>query len=147
MHELSNNNRTVLGKALAVYGGLAVFGAAYNALTGWVERRGFDEGYTSDLVIGGVLVTVAGTAPLVGIRRAAFVLGAFVASGLPMIIGARVRYRKAREMEREGHVNGITEQGAATWERAAPEAGRRADSVSERAKAFTAFGAGRQGVV
>lgn len=141
--EISDSNRTKIGKAAAVYGSLALFGVGYNALTGWVERRGFDEGYTSDLVIGGVLVTVAGTAPLVGIRRAAFVLGAFVASGLPMIIGARVRYRKAREMERGKHVEHITEQGAAAWERAAPQARRRAVSVPGRIEAYAPFGAGR----
>lgn len=120
---LSDNNQTEISRAAAVYGGLALFGLAYNALTGWLEEKGLAEGYTSDLVVGGVLVTVTASAPIVGIRRAALVLGCFVASGLPMVIGARVRYRRWRERER-GYVNVNTTEvtGAAAWQRPAAKA-------------------------
>jgi len=118
----TDSNKHIFSKAAAVYGGLAAFGVGYNALTSWIEERGWDEGYTADLVIGGVLVTVLGTAPLVGWKRAALVLGGFVASGAPMAIGARVRYRQWRERER-GYVTTKTEPGAATRQRPTAQAG------------------------
>lgn len=119
--EISTKNKQIIGKAAAVYGTLAAFGVGYNALTSWLEEQGYDEGYTSDLVIGGVLVTVLGTAPLVGGKRAALVLGGFVASGLPMVIGARLRYRKWRNREREGYVKHTTEPTPAAGQRPAQE--------------------------
>ena len=119
--EISDNKRHIFG-TLAVYGGLFAFGSAYNAIIGRLERNGLDEGYTSDLVVGGVLVTVAATAPLVGIRRAAFVLGAFVASGLPMSIGAKIRYRRMRERERGYGYTGTGVKGATAGQRPATEA-------------------------
>lgn len=120
--EKSDNNRHIFGKAASVYGALAVFGVGYNALTGWLEERGWDEGYTADLVVGGVLVTVLGTAPLVGWKRAALVLGGFAASGAPMAIGARVRYRRWRERER-GYVTTKTDAGAAAGQHTAAKKG------------------------
>lgn len=114
----SDKNQTKISKAQAaiVYGGLFAFGAGYNALVSRLEAEGWDEGYTSDLVVGGVLVTLTAAVPVVGWRNAAAVLLAFVASGLPMSIGAKLRYRKARQRER-GYVIDKREKGtgAAAW--------------------------------
>ena len=131
--EISDNKKHIFS-TLALYGGLFVFGSAYNAIVGRLESNGLDEGYTSDLVVGGVLVTVAATAPLVGYRRAALVLGAFVASGLPMSIGAKIRYRRMRERERGyGYINPAV-TGAAPGQRPATKAGLGGGSLAGRAK-------------
>lgn len=54
--------RGELGMVAGVYGALFVVGFLYNALVGWLERRGYDEGYTAVLVVVGVLITLAGIA-------------------------------------------------------------------------------------
>ena len=79
-----------------VLGLLFLFGAAYNLLVAWLEHKGYDEGYTSLLVVGGVLVTLAASALLVGWYNALLVLLCFAASGLPMILGSLARYARAR---------------------------------------------------
>lgn len=38
--------------------GLLVFGVIYNLVVGWMERNGYDEGYTAIMVVVGVLVTL-----------------------------------------------------------------------------------------
>ncbi|MDY6877338.1 MAG: hypothetical protein SWK90_14200 [Chloroflexota bacterium] len=87
-----------LGLYAVVYGGLFVVGFLYNVLVGWLERRGYDEGYTAVLVVVGVLVTLAGSAVL-DWTAAGKVLGGFVASGFWMIVGSWWRHVRAR---REG---------------------------------------------
>jgi len=91
---------TNLGTILAVFLALVLFGTGYNALVAWLERKGYTEGYLSLITAFGVFVTLAGVATL-SVQAALLALGAFAASGTPMIIGSIVRYlRKREEMKR-----------------------------------------------
>lgn len=92
-HEISKTRVT------AVLGGLSIFGLAYNWMVSRIEDKGYDEGYTSDLVVAGTLITVLATWPILGLRGVAVVLAAFVASGGPMSIGSKARYRARRARE------------------------------------------------
>lgn len=85
-----------LGTILAVFLGLVLFGVWYNTLVGWLERRGYTEGYLSLVVVGGVGVTLIGVA-ILSIPAALLTLGGFIASGIPMIIGSFARYLKRRD--------------------------------------------------
>lgn len=84
------------GVISAVFLGLLLFGIAYNSLVAWLERRGYTEGYLSLIVAFGVAMTLVGVAVL-SIQGALLTLGAFIASGTPMIIGSIARYLKARD--------------------------------------------------
>jgi hypothetical protein len=92
------------GRIGGVYLVLFGFGLAYNACVGWIERHGYDEGYTAWLVIVGVLVTLAGVAVL-DWGAALVTLGAFGASGFWMTVGSWWRHvrrrRRAQELARE----------------------------------------------
>ena len=97
---MSNEIGADFGVILAVFLALVLFGIGYNALVAWLERKGYTEGYLSLIVAFGVTVTLAGVA-ILSIHAALLTLGAFVASGTPMIIGSIVRYlRKREEMKR-----------------------------------------------
>lgn len=141
--EIKDKNRQKIDKRrmAAVYAGLFVFGVAYDRLVEWLEERGYDDGYTSDLVVIGTLVTLAGTLPLVGLRSLAVTVGAFVASGLPMSLGSKLRYKRWREREK-GRSQGMgkneqyqwtqhwpTFEGAAVGQRTGATAGRGRRSV------------------
>lgn len=76
-------------QVLAVVGLLA-FGVGYNMLTARVEK--LDQAYTSILVVGGVLVTLAVSVVFIGVVPALIVGACFVLSGLPMTIGSMHRY-------------------------------------------------------
>jgi hypothetical protein len=86
--------RSDLG-AVAVYVALLVFGVGYNALIHHLEQRGYAEGYTAILVVGGVAITLGGVATL-NYEAAMITLGAFAASGLPMVIGSMYRHATMR---------------------------------------------------
>ena len=75
--------------------GLFMFGLMFNGLVDWLGER--KEGYVSLMVVGGVLVTLGGIA-FISWPAAILGLAAFVASGLPMVIGEIVRTIKKREM-------------------------------------------------
>jgi hypothetical protein len=80
---------------------LFVFGVGYNELVAWLERQGYDRGYTALLVVGGVLVTLLGVAVLIGFEAAAIVFGSFVASGMPMIVGSMQREARKRKEDED----------------------------------------------
>jgi len=88
--------RADLGLIAAVLAGLLWVGTLYNQLVSWAQRRGYAEGYTSLLVVGGVLLTLAGLA-ILSIGAAALALAVFVASGTPMVVGSICRYVQRRE--------------------------------------------------
>jgi len=93
---IGSNSGVILGVFLLLF----AFGVAYNALVAWLERKGYTEGYLSLITAFGVFVTLAGVATL-SVQAALLALGAFAASGTPMIIGSIVRYlRKREEMKR-----------------------------------------------
>jgi hypothetical protein len=76
---------------VAVLLSLIAFGALYNELIGWAEKHHYLEGFTSIAVAVGVLVTLVGVS-LLSMQAALIALGAFVASGTPMIVGSIIRY-------------------------------------------------------
>lgn len=87
----------------AVWVGLFLFGWLYNWAVAALQASGRERGATAWLVVGGVLVTLAGAGLIVGFETTWVVLLLFGASGLPMIIGAWKRYtdeRKAEEARR-----------------------------------------------
>lgn len=83
------------GKVAVVYGTLFVGGYAYNALVAWLERMGYDEGYTALLVVAGTLFTLIGVAVIYW-QGALLTLGAFAASGFWMVVGSWWRHVRAR---------------------------------------------------
>jgi hypothetical protein len=84
---------------IAVVLGLALFGVGFAVLVAWLGRK--KEGFTSLLVVAGVLVTLGGAALVIGLPAALVVLVCFGASGLPMVIGDVAGYVSRRERERE----------------------------------------------
>jgi NADH:ubiquinone oxidoreductase subunit 3 (subunit A) len=98
----TEQNRMVNGSNLfLIYLVLFVFGVEYNELVAWLERQGYDRGYTALLVVGGVLVTLLGVSALIGFEAAAIVLGSFVASGMPMIVGSMQREARKRKEDED----------------------------------------------
>lgn len=85
-----------LGNVLGVYGVLFALGFFYNWAVSWLQRRGYAEGYTSLLVVGGTLLTLAGVAVL-DWMAALLTLGAFAASGFWMVVGSWARHAQARQ--------------------------------------------------
>lgn len=89
---------------VAVIGGLLAFGCAYAGLVNHLHRKGYSEGYTAFLVVGGVLVTLLGTValhhpdPWIDFLLA---LACFTASGLPMVVNDWLRHVSARKAEQE----------------------------------------------
>lgn len=73
---------------------LFMFGLAYNGLVEWLGER--KDGYTSLLVVAGVLITLLGIT-LIDWRAAALTLAGFGASGLPMVVGEIARTINKRE--------------------------------------------------
>ena len=85
---------------MAVYFFLLLFGVGYNLLTAYAERQGYTKGYLAFFVAGGVGITVAATA-VIDLAFALVTAGAFIASGLPMIVGSMWRHMRARQEEIE----------------------------------------------
>jgi len=83
-----------------VYGLLFGFGFGYNLAVAWVERQGYDEGYTAILVVLGVGVTLCGIAVL-DFMAALLALGAFAASGFRMVVGSIARHARARKQAQD----------------------------------------------
>lgn len=80
-----------------VLGVLTGTGILYNWFVAWLQRKGYDEGYTALLVAVGVMFTLAGASCLVGIQAIIIITWCFVASGTPMILGDVWRYVRSRE--------------------------------------------------
>lgn len=89
-----------LGTLAAVYLALLIFGIVFNQITEWAEKRGYAQGYLSLFVSFGVGMTVLATA-IISPLFALITLGAFVASGTPMILGSIWRHVRNREREIE----------------------------------------------
>lgn len=96
-----------LGTLAAVYLALLLFGIVFNWTTEWAEKKGYTQGYLSLFVMVGVGVTVLSTA-IISPVFALITLGAFIASGTPMIVGSiwrhvRERERQLEQLRREAH--------------------------------------------
>lgn len=98
-----------IGLILAIYIVLGCFGIGFNWLVHRAERRGYLEGYTAFFVAFGVIVTVAAIS-IINQQFALITLGAFTASGLPMIAGSTWRYMRAREQAQRSIIDQINEQ-------------------------------------
>ena len=85
---------------LAVYLGLALFGFLYNRIVEWLEKTKYIEGYVSLAVAAGVAATLIGLA-VIDVRFACIALGAFVASGSPMIAGSIWRHVTTRAKDQD----------------------------------------------
>lgn len=99
------NIGSVSGATWAMFGALFVFGFVYNLAVAWLEKKGYDEGYTAILVVFGVLATLAGVA-VIDLEAATLCLLAFTASGFWMVVGGWWRYAHARENGQAGYRRG-----------------------------------------
>lgn len=84
---------------IAVLISLHLFGWAYNWLVHIIETGGHDRGITAALVAFGCLVTIVGSGFVIGLNSALLVLASFTASGVPMAIGAYIRYAQKAAAE------------------------------------------------
>jgi hypothetical protein len=87
-----------LGILASLYMALILFGFGYNSLIAWSERRGYTKGYMSLFVAFGVAVTLGATV-VISWQFALITTGAFICSGLPMILGSIWRHVREREHE------------------------------------------------
>lgn len=87
-----------IGRLPVIMVALFAFGITYNIIADWVSRQASDHGYAAFLVMGGVIVTLAGFAILVGLEIAGAALACFAASGLPMIVGSVLRQLQRRSL-------------------------------------------------
>lgn len=97
------------GVISAVFLGLVLFGIGYNALVTWMERKGYTEGFLSLIVAFGVAMTLVGVS-ILSIQAALLSLGAFIATGTPMVIGSIVRYLRRREEMKQAIIEEIHDQ-------------------------------------
>lgn len=88
------------GVIAAVYLGLILFGVGYNALVSHLIDQGYAEGYLAFIVALGVAISLGGVA-LLSWQAALLALGAFVASGTPMMIGSVIRYARRRRASQQ----------------------------------------------
>jgi hypothetical protein len=90
-------NWIVIGITLAF---LLIFGIVYAMLVRFISEHHID-GQTAYLVAFGTLVTVAGSAVLIGLQSALLVLLCFSASGLPMVIEYVLRVAAERKRDHD----------------------------------------------
>lgn len=90
------------GLIVTVFGALFALGFGYNLLVGWLQRRGYAEGYEWALVAVGTLLALAGVA-IIDWQAALLALGAFASAGWWMAVGSWWRYvrRRARGQEEQ----------------------------------------------
>jgi hypothetical protein len=88
--------RVELGLVLGIFPVLVLFGVGFNWLTAWMERKGYMEGFTSLIVALGVALTLAPLA-FFSWQFVLIAYGAFLCTGLPMIVGSIGRYLQKRE--------------------------------------------------
>ena len=93
--ELALNWRVIA----AVLFGLFGYAWGYNALVD--ALHGSHDGDTAWLVVGGVTATLCGAALIIGILPVLIVAACFVASGIPMILGERIRHQRAQRKDAE----------------------------------------------
>ena len=97
--------KPIFSQVLAMFVFQHALGWGYNALIGWMERNGWLEGYVSDAVALGVGVTLVVQSAfllqwtLSGWLWGLATLGSFACTGIPMMVGSRVRYARARAQE------------------------------------------------
>jgi hypothetical protein len=80
---------------------LHLFSWGHDALVGWMERKGHMNGFTSLFVVLGVAYTVGAMGIIIGWDNVQLLALAFIASGIPMIVGSISRYIQERKAEEE----------------------------------------------
>ncbi len=89
-------NLNQIGKELAMAClCLLLFGVAYNLVVEYFQKR--TQRYTAELVVIGVLVTLAVSGFIIGWNSVLVILTLFTASGLPMVVGSWIRTAKDEE--------------------------------------------------
>jgi hypothetical protein len=89
-------------RLIALALGLMMFGIGFNAFVEWLERRPLGHhGYTAFLVVIGVAVTVLASWPIIGFKAVLTLIVAFLASGIPMVVGSIARYMRERDADAE----------------------------------------------
>lgn len=78
---------------------LFLFGILYNLVVEYFQRR--TQRYTAELVVIGVLATLAAAGFVIGWLNALKVISLFVASGAPMIVGSWLRTARDEEHSRK----------------------------------------------
>lgn len=69
----------------------------------WARRHGFIGRYTTFLIVGGCILTVALCVPVIGFLNAAFVGVMFVATGAPQVAEELLAAAAAEKSERQGY--------------------------------------------
>lgn len=95
-------NELANGQVIGLLVAALAFGVAYNQITAWLDATGRADGYTSLLVVGGVLGTLVLASFVIGLQPALWVLLFFALSGLPMMLGDIWRHtdERQRQMQR-----------------------------------------------
>ncbi len=89
--------------------GLLVFGILYNQLVERFQKR--TQKYTAEFVVGGVLITVLVSGLFIGSGHMTIILILFMASGLPMIVGAWIRSARDEEEAKRVLGNSVNNRG------------------------------------
>lgn len=95
------------GTILLTIGGLFAFGALYAILVHWMRKKGWLEGFTAFMVVGGVVVTLVINKAVHHPNPALDLLmelACFAASGLPMVIEASFLDFAERRSRSERHI-------------------------------------------
>lgn len=79
-----------------LYLALVLFGIGYNTAVAWADKKGYLAGYMSLAVAIGVAITV-GSMVFISPIFTLITIGAFFASGIPMILGSIYRHVRARD--------------------------------------------------
>lgn len=77
---------------------LVLAGFLYNEWVEYLESKRYTEGYLAFVVALGVVMTLVGVAFLLW-QAALIALGAFICTGMPMIVGSVIRHVRRREEE------------------------------------------------
>lgn len=86
-----------LWRLIAVLLALGGFGTCYNHWVAGLERNGHDRGYMAFIVAIGCVVVIGGWLLITGdLEGGVYLLAAFAAAGIPMIVGSVQRYVRAR---------------------------------------------------
>jgi uncharacterized protein involved in response to NO len=90
-----------MGRELELLKGFVIaaammYGFFYNMLVAWLEKKRLADGETSLLVAVGSAVTIAFAIPFIGLEDALIVAGMFCLTGVPMIVGSKVRHHRDR---------------------------------------------------
>lgn len=95
MNELNATELTIAASLLLL------FGVVYNAIVHHLEKIQANLwGYTSFFVALGTSLTLLGTWRFIGTDNLLIVVGAFICTGIPMIIGSAWRYVSAQTRQR-----------------------------------------------